>query len=107
MRPTLPRLRSRRTLVASAPKEPNEEPPVADRRHRARRRAALAGPGQRTPGGGAGAARPGALPAGLPPNSLEAFLAERAWVCRPGPAFVMTADVADIRLAPTDTDFRL
>jgi ribosomal protein S18 acetylase RimI-like enzyme len=50
---------------------------------------------------------PGVLLAGSPPNSLETFLAERAWVPRPGPAFVMTADVADIRLPAADTDFRL
>jgi hypothetical protein len=50
---------------------------------------------------------PGVLLAGSPPNSLETFLAERAWVSRPGPAFVMTADVADIRLPAVDTDFRL
>ena len=36
------------------------------------------------------------LPQGAGPESLEDLLAERAWVPRPGPAFVMTADIADI-----------
>jgi ribosomal protein S18 acetylase RimI-like enzyme len=50
---------------------------------------------------------PGVLLGDSPPHSLETFLAERAWVSRPGPAFVMTADVTDIRLPAADTDFRL
>jgi ribosomal protein S18 acetylase RimI-like enzyme len=36
------------------------------------------------------------LPQGAGPDSLAGLLAERSWVPRPGPAFVMTADVADI-----------
>jgi N-acetylglutamate synthase len=36
------------------------------------------------------------LPQGAGPESLEDLLAERSWVPRPGPAFVMTADIADI-----------
>src|SRR5207247_8673863 len=36
------------------------------------------------------------LPQGAAPEPLENLLAERSWVPRPGPAFVMTADVADI-----------
>ena len=36
------------------------------------------------------------LPQGAAPDPLERLLAERSWVPRPGPAFVMTADVADI-----------
>ena len=36
------------------------------------------------------------LPQGAAPDPLESLLAERSWVPRPGPAFVMTADVADI-----------
>jgi N-acetylglutamate synthase len=33
---------------------------------------------------------------GAPPDPLEDLLAERAWVPRPSPAFVMTAEIADI-----------
>ena len=36
------------------------------------------------------------LPQGAAPEPLESLLAERSWVPRPGPAFVMTAEVADI-----------
>ena len=36
------------------------------------------------------------------PDPLEDLLAERGWVPRPGPAFVMTADVADIPACRTD-----
>jgi len=36
------------------------------------------------------------LPRGAAPEPLESLLAERSWVPRPGPAFVMTADIADI-----------
>lgn len=42
------------------------------------------------------------LPQGAAPAPLEDLLAERAWVPRPGPAFVMTADVADIPASPAD-----
>jgi N-acetylglutamate synthase len=34
------------------------------------------------------------LPQGAAPEPLPAYLAERSWVPRPGPAFVMTADIA-------------
>jgi hypothetical protein len=37
------------------------------------------------------------LPQGAGPDPLPAYLAERSWVPRPGPAFVMTADIADLR----------
>ena len=36
------------------------------------------------------------LPRGAGPDPLDGFLTERSWVPRPGPAFVMTADIADI-----------
>jgi ribosomal protein S18 acetylase RimI-like enzyme len=45
------------------------------------------------------------LPQGAAPEPLEDLLAERAWVPRPGPAFVMTADIADIPGAPADLQF--
>ncbi len=45
------------------------------------------------------------LPQGAAPESLEDLLAERAWVPRSGPAFVMTADIADIPGAPADLQF--
>jgi ribosomal protein S18 acetylase RimI-like enzyme len=43
---------------------------------------------------------------GTAPGPLENLLAERGWLPRPGPAFVMTAAIADIP-ARTDTDLRL
>jgi hypothetical protein len=48
------------------------------------------------------------LPQGAGPDPLEDHFAEREWVPRPGPAFVMTAEVADIpasglRRKPTRT----
>jgi N-acetylglutamate synthase len=52
-------------------------------------------------------ALPQVLPQGAPRDPLEDHLSERAWVLRPGPAFVMTADIteipapaADVRLDP-------
>ncbi len=45
------------------------------------------------------------LPRGAAPEPLENLLAERSWVPRPGPAFVMTADVADIPARPADVHF--
>ncbi len=42
---------------------------------------------------------PGALLPSAPPHPLEAFLTERSWHLRPGPAFVMTADTADVPTA--------
>ena len=43
---------------------------------------------------------------GTPPGPLENLLAERGWLPRPGPAFVMTAAIADIP-ARTDSDVQL
>jgi len=43
---------------------------------------------------------------GTPPGPLENLLAERGWRSRPGPAFVMTAAIADIP-ARADNDVRL
>jgi N-acetylglutamate synthase len=45
------------------------------------------------------------LPQGAAPEPLEDLLAERAWVPRSGPAFVMTADIAGIPASSTDVDF--
>jgi len=45
------------------------------------------------------------LPQGAAPEPLEDLLAERSWVPRPGPAFVMTADIADIPASPADVRF--
>jgi len=45
------------------------------------------------------------LPQGAAPEPLEDFLTERSWVPRPGPAFVMTADVADLPAGPADVQF--
>jgi len=45
------------------------------------------------------------LPQGAGPESLEDLLAERSWVPRPGPAFVMTADVAAIPASSTPVQF--
>jgi ribosomal protein S18 acetylase RimI-like enzyme len=45
------------------------------------------------------------LPQGAGPGPLPAYLAERSWVPRPGPAFVMTADVADLPVGPADVQF--
>jgi ribosomal protein S18 acetylase RimI-like enzyme len=44
------------------------------------------------------------LPQGAAPDPLENLLAERSWVPRPGPAFVMTADIADIPASPGDVE---
>ena len=49
---------------------------------------------------------PGVLYQSTPPGPLEDLLTERGWVPRPGPAFVMTAAIADIP-ARTDTEVRL
>ena len=46
------------------------------------------------------------LPQGAAPEPLESLLAERSWVPRPGPAFVMTADVADIPASTAHVTFR-
>ncbi len=43
---------------------------------------------------------------GSPPGSLEDLLTERGWLPRPGPAFVMTAAIADIPVG-TGTDVHL
>jgi ribosomal protein S18 acetylase RimI-like enzyme len=45
---------------------------------------------------------PGPLHNGAAPAPLDNFLAERSWVLRPGPAFVMTAGIADLLPAPPD-----
>ena len=45
------------------------------------------------------------LPQGAGPDPLPAYLAERSWVPRPGPAFVMTADIADLHACPADVRF--
>jgi ribosomal protein S18 acetylase RimI-like enzyme len=45
------------------------------------------------------------LPQGAAPEPLEDLLAERSWVPRPGPAFVMTAAVADLPAGPCDVRF--
>jgi len=45
------------------------------------------------------------LPQGAGPDPLPAYLAERSWVPRPGPAFVMTAAVADLPARPCDVRF--
>ena len=45
------------------------------------------------------------LPQGAGPDPLPAYLAERSWLPRPGPAFVMTADIADIPARPADVHF--
>jgi ribosomal protein S18 acetylase RimI-like enzyme len=42
------------------------------------------------------------LPKGAGPDPLEHLLTERSWVPRPGPAFVMTAGVADIPASRAD-----
>ena len=45
---------------------------------------------------------PKVLHQGTPPDPLEDLLAERGWVPRPGPAFVMTAAIADIPACRAD-----
>ena len=45
------------------------------------------------------------LPTGAGPDPLEPFLTERRWVPRPGPAFVMTADIADIPASHAEAEF--
>jgi N-acetylglutamate synthase len=48
--------------------------------------------------------RPAGVPRrGSPGHTLDNLLSERAWVLRPAPAFVMTADVADLPQAAPDT----
>ena len=49
---------------------------------------------------------PGALDQGIPPGHLQNLLTERGWLPRPGPAFVMTAPIADIPVR-TSTDVHL
>ena len=50
---------------------------------------------------------PGPLQNGAGPAPLDHFLAERSWVLRSGPAFVMTAAIAGIPPLPPDTEVRL
>ena len=45
------------------------------------------------------------LPRGAGPDPLDGFLTERSWVPRPGPAFVMTADIADIPSSDAEVEF--
>lgn len=45
------------------------------------------------------------LPQGAGPDPLPAYLAERSWLPRPGPAFVMTAEIADIPASTADVRF--
>jgi ribosomal protein S18 acetylase RimI-like enzyme len=45
------------------------------------------------------------LPQGAAPEPLEDLLAERAWVPRPGPAFVMTGDIGAIPASSVHVDF--
>jgi hypothetical protein len=45
------------------------------------------------------------LPRGAGPDPLPAYLAERSWVPRPGPAFVMTAEIADLPASTADVRF--
>ena len=45
------------------------------------------------------------LPQGAGPDPLPQYLAERSWVPRPGPAFVMIADVAGIPASTTGVHF--
>ena len=45
------------------------------------------------------------LPQGAAPDPLAGLLAERSWVPRPGPAFVMTAEIADIPASTADVRF--
>jgi len=45
------------------------------------------------------------LPQGAGPDPLPAYLAERSWLPRPGPAFVMTAAIADLPARPADVRF--
>jgi ribosomal protein S18 acetylase RimI-like enzyme len=51
---------------------------------------------------------PGPLQNDAAPAPLDHFLDERAWLLRPGPALVMTAEIADISPAPpSDTTVHL
>jgi hypothetical protein len=45
------------------------------------------------------------LPQGAGPDPLPAYLAERSWLPRPGPAFVMTAEIADLPASTADVRF--
>jgi N-acetylglutamate synthase len=45
------------------------------------------------------------LPQGAGPDPLDQYLTERGWVPRPGPAFVMTADIADIPASHAQVEF--
>jgi ribosomal protein S18 acetylase RimI-like enzyme len=51
--------------------------------------------------------RPGPLRKGSRPDPLEDLLAERGWVPRPGPAFVMTAAIVDIPRSAPDIEVQL
>jgi len=45
------------------------------------------------------------LPQGAGPDPLPAYLAERSWLPRPGPAFVMTAEIAGLPASTADVRF--
>jgi ribosomal protein S18 acetylase RimI-like enzyme len=45
------------------------------------------------------------LPQGAGPDPLPRYLAERSWVPRSGPAFVMTADIADLPASTAEVRF--
>ena len=45
------------------------------------------------------------LPQGTGPDQLENHLNERRWLPRPGPAFVMLAEVAALPASPADVEF--
>jgi len=45
------------------------------------------------------------LPRGAGPDPLPHYLAERSWVPRPGPAFVMTADIAGLPASTAEVRF--
>ena len=48
---------------------------------------------------------PSVLDRGAGPDPLEDLLAERAWVPRSGPAFVMLADIAALSASQPDVEF--
>ena len=45
------------------------------------------------------------LPQRAAPDHLENHLNERGWLPRPGPAFVMVVDIAELPASPTDIEF--
>src|SRR5262249_29739117 len=72
----------------------------------ARGRPGRGGGGAGGDGYGAGARGPMTVrPRGAGPDPLPAYLAERSWLPRPGPAFVMTAEIADLPASTADVRF--